>query len=271
MKAHTYASWPGVVVALLVAVAVSASLGQENPDPAQRPVDIEVWRRKIHDVLRSKSRQWRQAQLRRICTTLSPHTRTSEGASCLATLEVVELAQWAMNDIAAAKRSVERRYQILSASLPPDELAETAYADAARYSMRGYEAAARELYSRVVKSSPTCPKAVVADYNIGIILRRERDFTAASQHFLNAARRYFAGHPERARQCHYLAGDCAWRANDNDRAVELFAEVIREYPGTPEADDATHMRRDVLQGERPGDAPTKPGAPQEPEGGTGNE
>lgn len=215
--------------------------------------DAAISRKGIERILTSKSVQWRRSHLKHARNTLLQGTARSTGESAISLLEALELAHWALGDEQSAKQTIRRRYQLLAHIIPSKQLADQAYAEAARYARKGFENAACELFAWVVRLAPDPSDVVLADYNIGIILRRQRRFKAAEKHFLKVADRYMARHPERARQCHYLAGDCAWRAREDSRAIEIFADLVDRYPGTPEADMASHMQRDVIQGERPED------------------
>ncbi len=248
--------------AITILVILPVASGQQNDDPseshAQPPSkpgepspEVASWQEQVNEVIASRSAKWRRTHLARLSAELSQKKPATSSDDDLALLELLELTQWALKDAEAARKTLQKRYALAPERYTAVQLAEKALAEAQRYGKRGFSEAARTLYAQVSHVAPDHPKAPLADKNIGIILRRDRRFKEAEQHFLTMVRKYATSNPEYARQSHYLAGDCAWRAGDMSRAGQLFKEVEDRYPDTPEADDARHMRQDVGRGERP--------------------
>lgn len=229
----------------------------ESGKPATpKAEDSQRWRQRLETILSSRSLEWRRAQLREYCKNLAHHRSRIEYRSDVALASILEWALWAAKEPTTAKAVCRERMTLLKTQVPNSSLFDGAYADAGRYAKLGLVDAACDLYSLAAEHALDSSMAALAEYNVGIILRRNGRFQDAEAHFLQLAKKYRKSQPDRARQCHFLAGDCAWRASKADRAVVIFREVADAYPGTPEADDARHMVRDVIAGETPDDAAT---------------
>jgi TolA-binding protein len=117
----------------------------------------------------------------------------------------------------------------------PDALRD--YARVADLLKEGHEDSALLSAGDFLRRYPTHPLAASAQYQIGEVYLRKRDFNRARAEFAKA-RAFHVADPRQRAQIAVRIGLCFRELRDLDKARVEWNAVVRRHPGTPEAEEA---------------------------------
>lgn len=152
-------------------------------------------------------------------------------------LQVQELTGQSQRRIQEVRASLEERQSAMaapdSAGAPATPGPNALFQVAREQMMQGSNAAARQAFQDLVTKYPKADVAADAEFYIAETYAAEKNAKAADSVYARVASKY-AGSP-RAATAIYKRGVAAQNAGDDDKARDLYNQLIKKYPRSDEA------------------------------------